>query len=60
MIITSKSNIKPWYMDGTIRKVIETELRCNNMNKEDGLIMSMSYKSLIHSLRECGGHFQDG
>jgi hypothetical protein len=51
MIIASKSNIKPFYMDWTIGKVIVTELYPNNRNMEDGLIISGSYKSLIHSLR---------
>lgn len=50
---TSKSTIKPCYMAWPSGRWFETKLRPNNMNAEDGLTISGSYKSLYHSLREC-------
>jgi hypothetical protein len=50
---TSKSTIKPYYMDWPSGRWFETKLHPNNINVENGLIISGSYKSLIHSLREC-------
>jgi hypothetical protein len=38
---------KQIYMDRVIRKAIDTELRLNNMNREDGFCLRKSWEPLI-------------
>jgi hypothetical protein len=44
------------YMDRIIREAIEIELRPKNMKRENGLLLSRSWKPLIHTLRRRRNH----
>jgi hypothetical protein len=47
---------KPIYMKWMIREAIRIELHPNNMNREDGLYLSQSWKPHFHTLKGCRKH----